>query len=137
MKHPSQSEPQVPPLPCDLFDHTQFHFIACATACSYFSARGTVTARDYSQKRLGTTPLNRAFPKLVRHKRDRDSKMTNTTHAMGVELLKLIVRSKDPLPPKFYCQTCKQKFTIKISPTSPVSAAVLRLAPAQRGSGGW
>ena len=61
--------------------------------------------------------------------------MTNSTHVMGVELLKLIVRSKDPLPAKFYCQACKQKFTMKITPTSPVSGAVLRLAPAQRGSG--
>ena len=52
--------------------------------------------------------------------------MTLPTHVLGVELLKLIIRSKDPFPPKFYCHSCKQKFSIPITPTSPVSTRVFR-----------
>lgn len=50
-----------------------------------------------------------------------ESKMAKPTHVLGVDLLKLILRSKDPFPPRFYCHSCKQKFTIPMKSTSPVS----------------
>lgn len=58
--------------------------------------------------------------------------MAMPTHVLGVDLLKLILRSKDPFPPRFFCHSCKQKFTLPMKSTSPVSTAeiVLSLKPA-------
>lgn len=45
--------------------------------------------------------------------------MAMPTHVLGVDLLKLILRSKDPFPPRFFCHSCKQKFTLPMKSTSP------------------
>ena len=47
--------------------------------------------------------------------------MTVPKHVLGVDLLKLILRAKDPFLPRFYCHTCKQKFSLPMNSTSPVS----------------
>ena len=48
-------------------------------------------------------------------------KMTVPNHVLGVDLLKLILRAKDPFPPRFYCHSCKQKYTLPMNSTFPVS----------------
>ena len=47
--------------------------------------------------------------------------MTVPNHLLGVDLLKLILRAKDPFLPRFHCHSCKQKFNLPMNSTSPVS----------------
>jgi hypothetical protein len=45
--------------------------------------------------------------------------MTVPNHLLGVDLLKLILRAKDPFLPRFHCHSCKQKFNLPMNSTSP------------------